>query len=101
MDRTLRHLRRIVLPDTTAGESPPAVLNVGLIECLLGKQEPQWKDEIAAPLSAGEAGGVDNEIDWFGPALNDSQKEAIKYCLRAQHVACIHGPPGVNLLPLQ
>jgi DNA polymerase alpha-associated DNA helicase A len=28
--------------------------------------------------------------------LNDSQKEAIEFCLKAKDAACIHGPPGVS-----
>lgn len=100
MERTLRHVRRIVAPETTSGPSY-AVPNLSLINVLLGKEEPQWHDEVPAPFAKSdegkEAGGVDNDIEWFGEALNDSQKEAISFCLKAQTVACIHGPPGVSV----
>jgi DNA polymerase alpha-associated DNA helicase A len=100
MERTLRHVRRIVAPETTSGPTY-AVPNLSLINTLLGIEEPQWHDEVPAPFpSEGEKADslVDNEIKWFGEALNDSQKEAISFCLKAQTVACIHGPPGVSLL---
>jgi len=100
MERTLRHVRRIVAPETTSGPTY-AVPNLSLINTLLGIEEPRWHDEVPAPFPSegekAEDGGVDNEIKWFGEALNDSQKEAISFCLKAQTVACIHGPPGVSL----
>jgi len=101
MERTLRHVRRIVAPETTSGPTY-AVPNLSLINTLLGKEEPRWHDEVPAPFPSegekAEEGGVDNTIKWFGEALNDSQKEAISFCLKAQTVACIHGPPGVSFL---
>ena len=105
MERTLRHLRRIVVPDTS--QPPPSAPNISLINCLLGVQQPTWTDEVPAKIpkpevggSGGEAGAVNNEIEWYGTALNDSQKEAIRFCLTADNVACIHGPPGVSPSPL-
>lgn len=101
MERTLRHLRRIVVPEST--QPPPSAPNVSLINCLLGIQQPQWADEVPATIpkheveaSGSETGGVNNHIEWYGTALNDSQKEAIRFCLTAENVACIHGPPGVS-----
>jgi DNA polymerase alpha-associated DNA helicase A len=101
MERTLRHVRKIVVPETTSsGPSSSAVPNVTLVNTLLGLEEPQWHDEVPAPFSQSEEesgeGGTDNEIKWFGEALNDSQKEAIRFCLKAQTLGCIHGPPGVS-----
>jgi DNA polymerase alpha-associated DNA helicase A len=98
MERTLAHLRRIVLPDSSAGQSAPSVPNVTMVNCLLGLEEPQWLDEVPATFaqSQSEAGGAGNDIQWFGGALNESQKEAISFCLKAQTIACIHGPPGVS-----
>jgi DNA polymerase alpha-associated DNA helicase A len=99
MERTLRHLRRAVVPETTSsGGSPATIPNLTLINTLLGVEEPQWHDEVPAPFSSEtEAEGcTDDEIKWFGDQLNDSQKEAIRFCLKAQSVACIHGPPGVS-----
>jgi hypothetical protein len=101
MERTLRHVRRIVAPETTSGPTY-AVPNLSLINTLLGIEEPLWHDEVPAPFPSegekAEEGRVENEIKWFGGALNDSQKEAISFCLKAQTVACIHGPPGVSPL---
>ncbi|KAK1222273.1 hypothetical protein PQX77_014906 [Marasmius sp. AFHP31] len=36
------------------------------------------------------------EINFFDESLNDSQKEAVKFCLASKEVACIHGPPGTG-----
>lgn len=96
MERTLRHLRRAVAPETTSGGSPGTIPNLALMNTLLGIEEPQWHDEVPAPFSPEGEGSTDNEIKWFGDRLNDSQKEAIRFCLKAQNVACIHGPPGVS-----
>jgi DNA polymerase alpha-associated DNA helicase A len=35
-------------------------------------------------------------LAFFDKSLNDSQKEAVKFCLEAIEVACIHGPPGTG-----
>jgi DNA polymerase alpha-associated DNA helicase A len=102
MERTLRHLRRIVAPETTQpGQTWPAVPNLTLINTLVGLEEPQWLDEVPASFAqsqteSGGEGSTNNEIEWLGGALNDSQKKAIRFCLRAQTLACIHGPPGVS-----
>ncbi|KAF7366743.1 AAA domain-containing protein [Mycena sanguinolenta] len=36
------------------------------------------------------------DIQFFDESLNDSQKDAVKFCLQAPEVACIHGPPGTG-----
>ncbi|KAG6888621.1 hypothetical protein C0992_008031 [Termitomyces sp. T32_za158] len=41
-----------------------------------------------------------NDIKFFDEGLNQSQKEAIKFCLESPEVACIHGPPGSFLYNL-
>lgn len=35
-------------------------------------------------------------IAYIDPNLNDSQKEAVRFCLESPEVACIHGPPGTG-----
>ncbi|KAF9256839.1 P-loop containing nucleoside triphosphate hydrolase protein [Marasmius fiardii PR-910] len=35
-------------------------------------------------------------IQFFDESLNESQKEAVKFCLASKEVACIHGPPGTG-----
>lgn len=137
MERTLRHVRKAVLPDTLAVQAQrtipagpgitapmrplapdaavepvapsipaapaaPSVSNATLIRTLLGLEEPLWLDEVPrkstkSDVSAEGSSTASNDIEWFGGALNDSQKEAITFCLKAQSVACIHGPPGVSL----
>lgn len=87
MRRTLEHLRRLVLPS----DGPtPSQANWSLINALLGISPPTWAPSVPPTIEGGEA------IKWYSPALNDSQKEAIEFCLRAETVACIHGPPGVG-----
>jgi DNA polymerase alpha-associated DNA helicase A len=36
------------------------------------------------------------KLEWNDPALNDSQKEAIRFALATREVALIHGPPGTG-----
>lgn len=91
MRRTLEHLRRIVLPDHAGinGESSLKSSTAGnqhLIDVLLSRSPPTWSKSLSEP------------VQWLGDRLNDSQKDAIEFCLTADHVACIHGPPGVRVL---
>lgn len=93
MRKTLEHLRRLVVPE--AGASTPSADNMMLVNALLGMQKPTWSKTVSAPtLQNAEA--EDGTIEWIGERLNDSQKEAIDFCLRADSVACIHGPPGTG-----
>ena len=39
-----------------------------------------------------------NNITFFDPNLNESQKEAVKFALESPEVACIHGPPGITVI---
>lgn len=101
MSRTLKHLERIILPEEAVGGDNSAAdakattnVNIPLIQSLLGMQQPTWSDHVPRPISA--LPEDDPTIRWFGDRLNDSQKEAIDFCLRADQVACIHGPPGVS-----
>ena len=52
-----------------------------LIQVLLGMSQPSARIPVA-------------DLKFFDPALNASQKEAVKFALEAPEVACIHGPPG-------
>lgn len=100
LERTLAHLKRLVLRgdaniedrgDATGSKvSPPPPLP-GLVEALLGLSTPTWTGEPHLALSA-----PTSDIQWFDPSLNESQKEAVRFCLTAGQVACIHGPPGVR-----
>jgi DNA polymerase alpha-associated DNA helicase A len=90
MRKTLDHLRRIVLPDSAInGESSSkgssTANNQQLVDVLLIRSSPTWSKRSGEP------------IRWLGDRLNDSQKDAIEFCLEADQVACIHGPPGVGL----
>ena len=53
-----------------------------LVEVLLGISAPSEK----IPLE---------NMVFFDPNLNDSQKAAVKFALESPEVACIHGPPGI------
>ncbi|KAF5969390.1 HCS1-DNA helicase A [Fusarium coicis] len=48
---------------------------------------------VSEDLSKDES--VDN-LEWFDPTLNDSQKNAIRFALLSREVALIHGPPGTG-----
>ncbi|EAL19401.1 hypothetical protein CNBH0940 [Cryptococcus deneoformans B-3501A] len=96
MEKTLAHLERLVLP--SGGTPSPPSFNMPLVQALLGKQLPTWKETIPPQNNIEPLGQLssDEDMKWFGQHLNDSQKESIKFCLKANEVACIHGPPGTG-----
>ena len=77
MDKAIDRLEKIVLNpgDDKESEITP------LIQVLLGMKP--LAQRIPVP-----------DITFLNPDLNDSQKEAVKFCLESPEVACIHGPPG-------
>ncbi|WVR06790.1 hypothetical protein IAU60_003825 [Kwoniella sp. DSM 27419] len=93
MDKTLMHLRRLVLPEQ--GAPSPHAQNFSLINSLLGVQVPAWSPDIP-PVTAKEGDASSIGVQWYDDKLNESQKEAIEFCLKANDVACVHGPPGTG-----
>lgn len=56
-----------------------------IIDCLLGRAPPKWAEDKSL------------EPDIFiNDKLNESQKQALAFAMRAQHLALIHGPPGTG-----
>jgi DNA polymerase alpha-associated DNA helicase A len=103
MESTLRHVARIMLtqvavPDTELEqEARRQPFNVDLMKVLFGLQSPSMAPlESLTPESLDQA-PERSPIDWFDTTLNDSQKRAVEFTLRANEVACIHGPPGVSI----
>ena len=81
MDKAIDRLEKTTLPsggDEKAPELTP------LTQVLLGMK----------PMAARTT--VQN-IEFFDPNMNDSQKEAVTFCLESPELACIHGPPGTFL----
>ena len=39
---------------------------------------------------------IEKEIAYFDTALNQSQKESVQFCLTADDVSVVHGPPGTG-----
>jgi DNA polymerase alpha-associated DNA helicase A len=64
------------LRDTPAGELAT------LAQILLGQTRPAQVRDLV-------------EVKFIDETLNDSQKEAVRFCLSAPDIALIHGPPGV------
>ena len=97
METTLRHVARTmlshVLPYDSALDTTKQPWNSALLKVIFGIQMPS-----AAPLESlvPEEGDAPTPIKWFDETLNDSQKRAVEFTLRANEVACIHGPPGVS-----
>ncbi|OCF60945.1 DNA helicase [Kwoniella mangroviensis CBS 10435] len=95
MDKTLLHLKRLILPEE--GSPTPNAQNFPLINSLLGIQLPSWSENFPSTLGNDEQDKVKEEdVKWYDDNLNDSQKDAIRFCLKADNVACIHGPPGTG-----
>ncbi|EKM78395.1 hypothetical protein AGABI1DRAFT_101114 [Agaricus bisporus var. burnettii JB137-S8] len=79
MDKAIDRLEKIV-----EGRSDNKFAQMtSLIQVLLGIHPPSERNHISA-------------ITFFDDSLNESQKEAIKFCLESPEVACIHGPPGTG-----
>ncbi|WRT66637.1 uncharacterized protein IL334_003596 [Kwoniella shivajii] len=91
MDKTLLHLKRLILPDD--GAPSPHAQNFPLINSLLGIQIPSWAKAVPTSTNPEDAG---DDLKWYDEKLNDSQKEAIRFSLKAENVGCIHGPPGTG-----
>ncbi|WFD35701.1 DNA helicase [Malassezia cuniculi] len=72
MDDALKQLEQL--------ESPNDIIN-----CLLGRTPPTWEDvsSFTPPTFLNES-------------LNEPQKSAISFAMRANHLALIHGPPGTG-----
>ncbi|KAG2007100.1 DNA helicase [Coprinopsis cinerea AmutBmut pab1-1] len=83
MDKAIERLERTVLPSADGKPPPPDYVLTPLMQVLM----------CMKPLGPpAQRGGV----EFFDPNLNDSQKEAVRFCLAAPEVACIHGPPGTG-----
>ncbi|WVF71157.1 hypothetical protein IAT40_005955 [Kwoniella sp. CBS 6097] len=92
MDKTLLHLRRLIVPED--GAPSPHAQNFGLINSLLSIQSPTWSKTV--PPTIKDEQQQQEGLQWYDDKLNDSQKEAIRFCLTAESVACVHGPPGTG-----
>ncbi|EDR10416.1 uncharacterized protein LACBIDRAFT_319758 [Laccaria bicolor S238N-H82] len=82
MDKAIDHIEKTVIPSVCRGDASKAAVNP-LIQVLLGITPPSRR----IPL---------DNIVFFDEHLNESQKEAVKFCLESPEVACIHGPPGTG-----
>ncbi|KAK0729130.1 P-loop containing nucleoside triphosphate hydrolase protein [Apiosordaria backusii] len=50
---------------------------------------------VPEDLSKDEEVG-EGKIQWFDPSLNESQRDAIRFALKSQEIALVHGPPGTG-----
>lgn len=102
MEATLRHVARIMLtqvavPEAGPEDAPPRQpFNVNLIKVLFGLQLPSAAALESLSGEKVDEGPAEAPIEWFDTTLNDSQRRAVEFTLRANEVACIHGPPGVG-----
>ncbi|KAJ7130315.1 AAA domain-containing protein [Mycena epipterygia] len=80
MDKTVDQLERIV-GGTSNDKSTPE--KNGLIQVLLAMAIRSEDSSIP-------------DVKFFDESLNASQQDAVRFCLQASEVACIHGPPGTG-----
>ncbi|KAM9301529.1 DNA-binding protein SMUBP-2 [Gastrophryne carolinensis] len=52
--------------------------------------------DVLFGLSEPSSTGLARPVEYFNPALDDSQKEAVAFSLTQREVAIIHGPPGTG-----
>jgi len=86
LSQTLKKLVELVgVPPLFSQERPTDFVGTPpeIVRVLLGLRPPSWKAEAPA---------------WtpIHPRLNDTQRAAISFALRAEHLALIHGPPGTG-----
>lgn len=80
MDKAIDRLEKTVLPPGDGGKAPELT---PLTQVLLGMKPVANRSPVQV-------------IEFFDPNLNDSQKEAVRFCLESPELACIHGPPGTG-----
>ncbi|KAF8208137.1 AAA domain-containing protein [Mycena galopus ATCC 62051] len=80
MDKTIDQLEKIA---TGTSNEKIATETSRLIQVLLAQTTRSENTSIP-------------DVKFFDESLNDSQKDAVKFCLQAPEVACIHGPPGTG-----
>jgi DNA polymerase alpha-associated DNA helicase A len=97
MEATLRHVARIMLAGSTTSARQH---NADLLDVLFGLRSPSRLEfAMLNKQRDSDASSTESDIQgiqWFDATLNDSQKRAVEFTLRANEVACIHGPPGVS-----
>ncbi|KIO11179.1 hypothetical protein M404DRAFT_128024 [Pisolithus tinctorius Marx 270] len=83
MEKALDRLEKTVLPSSRKPNDKTDYQLTPLIRVLLGMSPP------SKPTYT-------DDITFYDPSLNASQKRAVKFALAAKEVACIHGPPGTG-----
>ncbi|KAI6038603.1 AAA domain-containing protein [Pisolithus marmoratus] len=83
MEKALDRLEKTVIPSTRKPDDKTDYQLTPLIRVLLGMSPP------SKPTYT-------DDITFYDPTLNASQKRAVKFALAAKEVACIHGPPGTG-----
>ncbi|EIW79810.1 P-loop containing nucleoside triphosphate hydrolase protein [Coniophora puteana RWD-64-598 SS2] len=86
MDKTIDQLEKTGLPSTRKADDKSSYPLTALTRVLLGISP---RSEPSSPARV-------EEIQFYDPSLNASQKEAVRFALSAGEVACIHGPPGTG-----
>ncbi|KAL1691488.1 P-loop containing nucleoside triphosphate hydrolase protein [Schizophyllum commune] len=81
MDKAIDTLEKITSDNPPDDKAFPR-LNA-MHRVLLGQASPSAKIAVS-------------DLEFLDPTLNDSQKDAIRFCLASPEVACIHGPPGTG-----
>ncbi|KAI5889355.1 P-loop containing nucleoside triphosphate hydrolase protein [Schizophyllum commune H4-8] len=81
MDKAIDTLEKITSDNPPDDKAFPRLNTMHHV--LLGQASPSAKVAV-------------NDLEFLDPTLNDSQKDAIRFCLGSPEVACIHGPPGTG-----
>jgi hypothetical protein len=54
--------------------------------------------EVLLGMATPSRSNITHDVSFFDVSLNDSQKAAVRFALESVEVACIHGPPGEDIL---
>ncbi|EPS95334.1 hypothetical protein FOMPIDRAFT_1132627 [Fomitopsis schrenkii] len=84
MDKAIDQLEKLVLPDANgSGDRKTTPEPTSLVRVLMGISEMSEPEKI-------------DNITFFDESLNRSQRDAIKFAMESNEIACIHGPPGTG-----
>ncbi|KAF8336585.1 P-loop containing nucleoside triphosphate hydrolase protein [Cantharellus anzutake] len=85
MDSAISSLEATILHTNTdeKARARPPIRRTTLVDVLLGISTPSPPKTLES-------------FTFYDQSLNDSQREAVRFCLEASEVALIHGPPGTG-----
>ena len=69
-----------------------------MLDCVFGPSSPSFASTLGGFTDESGTAAIEDvdDLSYFSPTLDASQKEAVVHALRAQELAIVHGPPGTG-----